>query len=36
MIANLSLVDGLSYQAGLLGADKAGLYKPPGKRYKKS
>jgi hypothetical protein len=36
MIANLSLVDERSYQAGLLGADKAGLYKPPGKRYKKS
>jgi hypothetical protein len=36
MIANLSLVDERSYQAGLLGADKAGLYKPPGKRYKKA
>ena len=36
MIANLSLVDERSYQAGLLGADKAGLYKPPSKRYKKT
>lgn len=36
MIANLSLVDERSYQAGLLGADKAGLYKPPGKRYQKA
>jgi len=36
MIANLSLVDERSYQAGLLGADKTGLYKPPDKRYKKT
>jgi len=28
MIAGLSLVDERSYQAGLLGANKAGLYKP--------
>lgn len=34
MIANLSLVDERSYQAGLLGANKAGLYKPPGRRHK--
>jgi hypothetical protein len=36
MIANLSLVDERSYQAGLLGANKAGLYKPPAKRHKKA
>lgn len=36
MIANLSLVDKRSYQAGLLGANKAGLYKPPAKRHKKA
>jgi hypothetical protein len=36
MIANLSLVDERSYQAGLFGANKAGLYKRPGKRYKKA
>lgn len=36
MIANLSLVDERSYQAGLLGANKAGLYKPPAKRRKKA
>jgi len=36
MITYLSLVDERSYQAGLLGANKAGLYKPPAKRYKKS
>src|SRR4030042_5796487 len=36
MIANLSLVDERSYQAGLLGADKAGLYKPPRKGLKKT
>ena len=36
MIAGLSLVDECSYQAGLLGANKAGLYEPPGKRYKKA
>jgi len=35
MIANLSLVDERSYQAGLLGANKEGLYKPPAKRHKK-
>jgi hypothetical protein len=34
MIAALSLVDKRSYQAGLFGANEAGLYKPPGKRYK--
>lgn len=28
MIAGLSLVDGRSYQAGLLGVNEAGLYKP--------
>jgi hypothetical protein len=36
MIANLSLVDERSYQAGLLGANKAGLYKPPAKCHKKT
>jgi hypothetical protein len=36
MIAGLSLVDERSYQAGLLGADKKGLYIPPNKRYKKT
>jgi hypothetical protein len=36
MIANLSLVDERSYQAGLLGANKAGLYKPSAKRHKKA
>jgi hypothetical protein len=36
MIASLSLVDERSYQAGLLGADKTGLYKPSNKRYKKT
>jgi len=36
MIAGLSLVDERSYKAGLLGANKAGLYRPPGKRYKKT
>ncbi len=36
MIANLSLVDERSYQAGLLGANKEGLYKAPGKRYKRT
>lgn len=36
MIARLSLVDERSYRAGLLGANKAGLYKPPAKRRKKS
>lgn len=34
MIANLSLVDERVYQAGLLGADEAGLYKAPAKRHK--
>lgn len=28
MIANLSLVDALSYQAGMLGINEAGLYRP--------
>jgi len=36
MIANLSLVDERSYQAGLLGANKEGLYKPPAERHKKA
>jgi hypothetical protein len=36
MIARLSLVDDRSYKAGLLGANKAGLYKPPAKRQKKA
>jgi hypothetical protein len=36
MIANLSLVDERSYQAGLLGANKEGLYKAPAKRRKKA
>jgi hypothetical protein len=36
MIANLSLVDKRSCQAGLLGADETGLYKPLGKRHKKA
>ncbi len=36
MIANLSLVDERSYQAGLLGANKDGLYKAPAKRHKKA
>ena len=36
MIANLSLVDERSYQAGLLGANKEGLYKAPAKRHKKT
>ena len=36
MIAGLSLVDERSYKAGLLGANKAGLYRPPGKRNKKT
>jgi hypothetical protein len=36
MIAGLSLVDERSYKAGLLGANKAGLYRPPGKHYKKT
>jgi hypothetical protein len=35
MIAGLSLVDERSSQAGLLGANESGLYRPPGKRYKK-
>lgn len=29
MVANLSLVDRRSYQAGMLGVNEAGLYKPP-------
>jgi hypothetical protein len=36
MIANLSLVDERLYQAGLLGANKEGLYKAPAKRHKKA
>jgi hypothetical protein len=36
MIANLSPVDERSYQAGLLGANEAGLYKPPARRRKKA
>ncbi len=36
MIAGLSRVDERSYRAGLFGANKEGLYKPPGKRYKKT
>ena len=36
MIARLSLVDERSYRAGLLGANKAGLYKPPAKSHKKA
>jgi hypothetical protein len=31
MISALSLVDERSYQAGLMGANEAGLYKPPGR-----
>ncbi len=36
MIANLSLVDERLYRAGLLGANKEGLYKPPAKRRMKA
>jgi hypothetical protein len=36
MIHGLSLVDERSYKAGLLGANKAGLYRPTGERYKKT
>ena len=36
MIADLSLVDERSYKAGLLGANEVGLYRPPGKRSKKT
>jgi len=36
MIADLSLVDERSYKAGLLGANEGGLYRPPGKRSKKT
>ncbi len=36
MIAGLALVDERSYQAGLLGANKAGSYKLPVRRYKKA
>jgi hypothetical protein len=36
MIAGLSLVGERSYQAGLLGANKEGLYRPPGRRHKKA
>ena len=35
MIAGLSLIDERSYQAGLFGANEAGLYRPPQKNYKK-
>jgi len=35
MISGLSLVDERSYQAGLMGANEAGLYKPAGKISKK-
>jgi hypothetical protein len=34
-IAGLSLVDKRSYQAGLLGANEEGLYRPTNKRSKK-
>jgi hypothetical protein len=36
MIVGLSPVDERSYKAGLLGANEAGLYRPPGKCYKKT
>jgi hypothetical protein len=36
MIAHLSLVDERLYEAGLLGANKEGLYKPPAKPHKKA
>jgi len=36
MIAGLSLVDERLYRAGLLGANRASLYQPPGKRAKKA
>src|SRR4030042_3046942 len=36
MIAGLSLVDERSYKGGLLGANKEGLYRPPGKYNKKT
>jgi len=36
MIANLSLVDERLYQAGLLGANREGLYKARAKRHKKA
>jgi hypothetical protein len=35
MIVGLSLIDERSYQAGLLGANKIGLYRPPKKGIKK-
>jgi len=35
MVAGLSLIDERSYQAGLLGANKIGLYRPPKKGIKK-
>ncbi len=36
MVSGLSLVDQRSYQAGLIGADRAGLYRPSGRRHKKT
>jgi len=36
IIAGLTLVDARSYQAGLVGANKEGLYKPPVKRHRKA
>ena len=36
MIATLSPIDERSYQAGLLGANKKGLYKPPAERPRKA
>jgi hypothetical protein len=36
MIAGLSLIDERSYQAGLLGANETGLYRPPQKSDKKA
>jgi hypothetical protein len=36
MIAGLSRIDERSYHAGLLGAEKKGLYIPPSNRYKKA
>jgi hypothetical protein len=32
MVRDLSLIDRRSYQAGLMGADAAGLYRPPRSR----
>jgi hypothetical protein len=36
MIAGLSQVDERSYQSGLVGANKEGLYNPPAKRHRKA